>query len=309
MKIPVIIDTDPGMDDAIALFLAFSSDELDIKALTTVGGNIPLEKTSRNALDLVGYSSKEIKVSQGADKPLIRPLETAEWVHGKNGLGSVVLAKSNGKLYEKKAWDTIYEEAMSCEGKLHIIALGPLTNIAITIMKYPNIVNKIDRITLMGGSCYIGNTTAAAEFNIYVDAEAADIVFKSGIPITMVGLDATHKSLISEEEIEEITSTKTEATKVIKELLVANVEFRKKYSDSSEAIIHDALAVAAVIDPSIIYKEDYYVAIETMGELTYGKTVVDLTKVTKNPPNAEVALGVDREKFVKMLNEMTKAYE
>lgn len=309
MKIPVIIDTDPGMDDAIALFLALSSDKLDIRALTTVGGNIPLEKTSRNALDLLGYADKEIKVSQGAAKPLLRPLETAEWVHGENGLGSVVLPKSNGKPYEKNAWDTIYEEAKACEGKLHIIALGPLTNIAITLMKYPDIVEKIGRITLMGGSCYIGNTTPAAEFNIYVDAEAADIVFRSGIPITMVGLDATHKALVSEDEIEEITSIDTKVTEVVKGLLVANVEFRKKHTGNKEAIIHDALAVGAVIDPSIIDKKDYYVAIETIGELTYGRTVVDLTGVTKNTPNAEVALGVDRERFVQMLREMMKAYE
>ncbi len=309
MKIPVIIDTDPGMDDAIALLLAFSSDKLDIRALTAVGGNIPLVKTSRNLLDLAGYASKEIKVSKGAEKPLLRPLETAEWVHGESGLGSVVLDKNNGDFYEKSAWDTIYEEAIACEGKLQLIALGPLTNIAITLMKYPDIVSKIQRITLMGGSCYIGNTTPSAEFNIYVDAEAADIVFQSGIPITMVGLDATHKATILEKEIEEIVSVNSRVTDIVNGLLISNLEFRKKYSGLNEAIIHDALAVGAVIDPTIIEKEDYYVAIETAGELTYGKTVVDLTRVTKNKPNAEVALGVDRERFVQMFKEMMIAYE
>lgn len=308
MKIPVIIDTDPGMDDAIALFLAFSSEKLDIRAITTVAGNVPLEKTSRNALDLVKYSGKDIKVSEGAKKPLLRPLETAEWVHGENGLRSIVLSKNNVEFYEKNAWDTIYEEAIACDGKLHLIALGPLTNIAMTLMIYPDIVNKIERITLMGGSCFMGNTTPSAEFNIYVDAEAADILFKSGIPITMVGLDATHKAIVNEDEIEEIVSVDTEITEVMKGLLFSNLEFRKKNENQSAAIIHDALAVGAVIDPSIIEKENYFVGIETKGELTYGRTVVDLSRTTNNPPNAEVALGVDRERFVQMLKDMMKAF-
>ncbi|MGF7057844.1 nucleoside hydrolase [Brassicibacter mesophilus] len=304
MKIPVVIDTDPGMDDAIALFLAFSSDKLDVRALTTVAGNIPLDKTSRNTLDLVEYAGKKIKVSKGASKPLLKSLETAEWVHGETGLGDLVLPKSSAELYEKKAWDTIYEEAQACNGKLQLITLGPLTNIAITLINYPEIKDKIERITLMGGSCCLGNTTPSAEFNIYVDAEAADIVFKSGIPLTMVGLDATHKAVVHENEIEEITSIDSRISGAVKELLVSNLEFRRKSAGLNEAIIHDALAVGAVIDPTIIEKKDYYVAIETEGKLTYGKTVVDLNRVTKNKPNAEVALGVDRERFVKMLKNM-----
>lgn len=304
MKIPVVIDTDPGMDDAIALFLAFSSDKLDVRALTTVAGNIPLDKTSRNTLDLVEYAGKKIKVSKGASKPLLKSLETAEWVHGETGLGDLVLPKSSAELYEKKAWDTIYEEAQACNGKLQLITLGPLTNIAITLINYPEIKDKIEHITLMGGSCCLGNTTPSAEFNIYVDAEAADIVFKSGIPLTMVGLDATHKAVVHENEIEEITSIDSRISGAVKELLVSNLEFRRKSAGLNEAIIHDALAVGAVIDPTIIEKKDYYVAIETEGKLTYGKTVVDLNRVTKNKPNAEVALGVDRERFVKMLKNM-----
>ncbi|SCG83852.1 purine nucleosidase [Proteiniborus sp. DW1] len=161
------------MDDAIAIFLAFSSDRLDIKALTTVAGNIPIKRTTRNALDLVGYIGKETKVSKGAERQLIRTLETAEWVHGKTGLGTLVLPENNEPIYDKKAWDTIYEEALACEGKLQLICLGPLTNIAITLTVYPDIKDKIEKITLMGGSSYLGNTTPSAEFNIYADAEAA----------------------------------------------------------------------------------------------------------------------------------------
>ncbi|MBU5486177.1 nucleoside hydrolase [Clostridium sp. MSJ-11] len=307
MKIPVIIDTDPGVDDAIALFLAFSSDKLDIRAVTTVGGNIPLEKTTKNSIDLVSYFGKSAKISKGASGPLLRELETAEWVHGASGIASVKLPKGNIELYEKNAWDTIYEEAIKFEGKLNIITLGPLTNIAIALMKYPDLKDKIERITLMGGACYIGNTTPAAEFNIYVDAEAADIVFKSGIPLTMVGLDATHKAVVLEEEINEITSSGNRVSSVVKELFQSCLSVCKLYG-AEGAIVHDALAVAAVIDPSIISKKEYYVSIETKGELTYGKTVVDIYDVTKNKPNVEVALGVDRERFVQMFKGMMREY-
>ena len=309
MRTPIIIDTDPGIDDAIAIFLAFSSDKLDIRALTTVAGNITLDKASKNALDLVAYIGSDVKVSMGSDRPLLRDIHTAEWVHGETGLGTVVLPSSEIKLHEKKAWDTIYEEAQACEGKLEIICLGPLTNIAITLIKYPQIKDKIKRITLMGGSCYLGNTTPSAEFNIYVDAEAADIVFSSLIPITMVGLDATNKAIVNEREINEITSINSRVSEVVKGFLMSNVEFRKKYFGLEGAIIHDALAVAAVIEPTIIEKKDYYVAIETAGELTYGKTVVDLNKVTGKKPNAEVALDVNRVEFIQMLKGMMKAYE
>lgn len=308
MKIPVIIDTDPGMDDAIAIFLAFSADNLDIRALTTVAGNIPIEKTTRNTLDLVGYMGKKAKVSKGAERPLIRTLETAEWVHGSTGLGTLVLPKNSAEIYEKKAWDTIYEEAQACNGKLQLICLGPLTNIAITLTVHPDIKDKIERITLMGGSSYLGNTTPSAEFNIYVDAEAADIVFKSGIPITMVTLDATNKSVVYENEMKEIHSIESKISDAVKELLDFNAGFRKKSEGLGGAIIHDALAVAAVIEPTIIQKESYYVAIETEGKLTYGRTVIDMNRSTKNDPNAEVSLGLDRERFVDMLKEMMKAY-
>lgn len=308
MKIPVIIDTDPGIDDALALFLAFSSEKLDIRAVTSVGGNIPLEKTTKNSIDLVSYIGANTKVAKGAAGPILRKLHTAEYVHGETGLHSVVLPDGNIKLYEKSAWDTIYEEAVKCEGKLNIIALGPLTNIAIALMKYPDLVHKIERITLMGGACYIGNTTPSAEFNIYVDAESADMVFKSGIDIIMVGLDATHKALISDEDIEHITSDKNRVCETVKGFFQCCSKICKLYGLEG-AIVHDALAVAAVIEPSIITGHKYYVAVETKGELTYGKTVVDIYNVSKNKPNAEVAMDVDRERFVEMFREMMKSYE
>jgi len=308
LRIPVIIDTDPGMDDAVAIFLALSTEKLDVRALTTVAGNISLAINSKNALDLVSYAGRDTKVSRGADKPLLKPLETAEWVHGEKGLGSAKLPDSPSTFYEKSAWDTIYEESQSCNGELQLICLGPLTNIAITLIKYPDIKEKIKGITIMGGSCYLGNTTPSAEFNIYVDPEAADIVFKSGIPITMVGLDATHKSQINEREIEDILSIRNKISEAMEGLLYSNLSFRKEFSGLEGAIIHDAVAVAAVIEPTLIKKESYYVVVEILGELTYGRTVVDINRVTNNTPNTDVALDIDRERFVQILKGMMESY-
>ncbi|SNS54109.1 pyrimidine-specific ribonucleoside hydrolase [Anaerovirgula multivorans] len=310
MKTPVIIDTDPGIDDAVAIFLAFSQEKiLDVRGITTIAGNVNVDRTTRNALDLVGHIGKNAKIAKGAPKPLLRSLKTAEEVHGKTGLGPVVLKESKLKFYEKKAWDLIHEEAEAWDGELEIIALGPLTNIAITLIKYPDIKKKIKKVTLMGGACFLGNVTPSAEFNIYVDPEAADIVFQSGIPITMVGLDATHQALLYEEDIENLTSRKNVISETLKIILKENLAFQKKVAGLEAAIMHDAVAVAAVIDPTIIQKKHYYVAVEKEGFFTYGKTVVDLNKVTKNSPNVEVALGVDRLRFIDMLKEMMKTYE
>ncbi|WP_125154616.1 nucleoside hydrolase [Clostridium rectalis] len=304
---PVIIDTDPGIDDALALFLAFSSNKLDIRAITTVAGNQTIEKTTKNALDIVDYIGKNVKITKGANKPLCKELVTAEWVHGETGLCSVVLPPSKLHLEEKKAWDIIYEEAIKAEGKLNVIALGPLTNIAITLIKYPEIKDKIQRITLMGGACYGGNSTPVAEFNIYTDVEAADTVFKSGVPITMVGLDATKNAIVYKDEVDKICTMENNLSSIIKKLFYESLRVCKTFNLEG-AVMHDALAVAAVIEEDIIERLKYYVAIETKGTFTRGKTVVDVDKVTKVKANAEVAFSVKRDKFLKLLKDMMNSY-
>lgn len=308
MKKPVIIDCDPGIDDAIALFLAFASENLDVKAITTVAGNVILEKTSKNALKISEYAGYNVKVARGASKPLMRELITAEFIHGESGLGSITLLEPVRAFYHKNAYDTIYEEATSCEGKLHIIALGPLTNIAITLLKYPDIKEKINHITVMGGSTELGNSTPVAEFNIYVDPEAAKIVFNSGIPVTMVGLNVTNTAYITTEDLEEISTYKNKVSDFVVKSLSPLFKFFEKI-DFPGVPLHDPAVVASVIDENILETKFLRVDVETKGEFTRGKTVVDVYGVTNKAPNVNVALKINRERFIALFKELVKRYE
>lgn len=306
MRRPVIIDCDPGVDDALAILLALSSDKIDIRAITTVAGNQTIDKTTRNALNIAGYAGFTTKVAMGASKPLLRELVTAEFVHGESGTGNAVFPESGQSLYDKNAVETIYEEAQLNE-KLHIIALGPLTNIASVLLKHPDIKDKIEHITLMGGAAYGGNYKPAAEFNIYVDPEAARVVFESGVPITMIGLDVTHKAFIYEDEIMDIVSCPSRIKGIVSELLYSTLNICRSFGYDF-AIMHDPTAVAAVIDPSLITTRTYHVDVETKGEFTTGKTVVDVYNVLKKGYNAEVGFEVDRERFVQLIKGMMMKY-
>lgn len=308
-KMPILIDCDPGVDDTLAIYLALSHKEFDVKAITVVGGNVSLDKTASNALNLVDYLGFDVKVAKGASGPLMRSLTIADYVHGESGIGDVVLPASKKSFYEKDAVDTIKEEVDNANGELHIIALGPLTNIAVALLKYPEIKDKIKHITLMGGAARGGNTTPAAEFNIYVDPEAAKKVFESGIPLTMVGLDATHKSYLTGEEVDNLAKNyKSDKVKTAIKLLKYTEELCKNYGHDG-IVMHDPTAVAAVMDPSVIMCNKYHVDIETVGEVTRGKTVVDMDDVKKLDKNVNVALDTDRQKFVKMMENMLNYYE
>lgn len=306
-KKPIIIDCDPGTDDAIALFMALASKSLDVRAVTVVSGNQTLEKTAKNALDIVSFLKREdVKVAKGARGPIKREAFLADFVHGESGVGNTVFPKAKNDFYKKNAVDTIYEEAIKCEDKLEIVAIGPLTNIATLLLTYPEVKEKIHRIVIMGGAIFGGNDSPAAEFNIYVDPEAARIVFESGIPLVMVGLDATHKAKIFENEIREL-DTYNEVGKYAAEIM----DFTKIFYNSlgfDGVLLHDPCALAYVIDESILKTEKYHVDIETRGEITRGKTVVDIYRVTGKEPNIEVAVDVDRERFIRLLKELIKSY-
>lgn len=308
VKKPVIIDCDPGIDDAVAIFMALASDELDVRAITPVAGNQTLEKTSRNALKIVDFLEKKVKVARGADRPLTRDLVIAEYVHGESGTGSVVFPEGSSTFYEKNAFDTIYEEAMKCDGKLQIIALGPLTNIAITLIKYPQIKDKIERITLMGGSSTIGNVTPAAEFNIYVDPEAAKIVYESGIPITTVALDVTLKAIFTVDEMNELIESKGRISQKAGEMVRYINDIGIKFGHEGGAM-HDPLAVAWVINPDVMNTKSYRLDVETNSEFTDGKTVVDIYNVTNKTPNTDFGVEIDRVKFVNMAKDLMMSYD
>lgn len=307
MSIPVIIDCDPGLDDAVALFMAFVSDELDIKAVTAVAGNQTIDKTSRNARDIVAYAGKKYKVSVGASKPLVRELATAEFVHGETGLKNIVLPPAGFDFSEEKPHDIIYSEALKSGGKIHIIALGPLTNIATTLLLYPDIKEKIGHITLMGGSCYLGNHTPAAEFNIFADPEAAKIVFESGIGLTMVGLDVTNRAMIFEDEIKEFLNLGNRVSRTVGEILLSSLDFAREFGFEGVPM-HDPFAMASVIEPGLMKTKQYHVDVETKGIYTSGKTVVDIYNVRGLCPNASVGVDLSREGFVNLLKRLMKKY-
>lgn len=303
-KIPVIIDTDPGIDDFLAIMLAKSSAKLDIRAITAVCGNQTLEKTSKNALDIANLLDINVAVAKGAQTPLDRELYTAGDVHGENGIGNIYLEASSKEFDNRYAWDLIYDEAKKENGNLEIIAIGPLTNIAIAVLKYPELVNMVKRLTIMGGSAGSGNRTEHAEFNIWADPLAADIVFKSGFNMAMVGLDVTRKTLLSEENIEEIKAVKSEHIDIIGSLLDEMFKRYKKLGNPG-VVIHDALAVAYVIDESCLELKNCQVSIESRDEIRIGKTIVDLEGKDKN---VAVAFEVDFNLFKDLFEKMPLYY-
>lgn len=303
MKKPIILDCDPGVDDALAIMLALSSDKLDARAITTVAGNQTIEKITQNALDIIDYIGGDVKVAKGATRPIARELFTAEDVHGETGLGKLKLPRSNKLSYYKNAFETIYEEVMTSKEKLRIIAVGPLTNIAMTLITYPEIKGRIEGITLMGGAWKGGNVTPVAEYNIFTDPEAAKIVFESGVPITMMGLDVTHQAYIHENEIDELTKGDNKVSKMVRDLLYS-IHTINKHHGIDGAVMHDPLAVASVINDELVTTKLCHVDIETKGEFTRGCTVVDIDNIKEKTLNAKVGLDVDRDKFLKMIIEM-----
>jgi len=309
MKIPVIIDCDPGTDDTIALTMALASDHLDVKAITTVAGNQTAEKTAVNGLKIVSFLDKQVPVARGAENPIMRPLVTAGHVHGETGMAHVVLPEPKIDYLETKAWDLFYELSVIKNEKIHLITLGPLSNVAIALMKYPKLKDGISQITMMGGAVGYGNDTPAAEYNIYADPEAAKMVFESGIPITMVGLDCTHQAWLSAAEINAMGSpTEKNGIWLAQEMMHHIHAFATRFGFEG-AIMHDPCAIAAVIDPTLIQTKDYFVTVETKGEHTTGKTVVDTLRVTGREPNAQVALEINREGFVELVKGLMKRYE
>lgn len=308
MKRPILIDTDPGVDDALALFLAFASEEFDIKAITAVAGNQTLDKTGVNALKIVDFAGKKIPVAKGADTPILRPLVTAENVHGVTGLASLVLPKETSSFVEKNACDLIYETAKNSKEKLTIVALGPLTNIALTLLKYPDIKEYLEEVILMGGSIGLGNHTPASEFNLVADPEGARIVFQSGLKLTMVGLDVTHQAVLTEEEIIDLTKGNHKIIGAIRTLLDDTLKMCRGFG-KPDAILHDPFAMVYAMDKAVMKTIPYHVEIETRGKFTHGKTVVDVYGVTGLPKNVEVGVEVDRIRFREKMRALIQTYE
>ncbi|MDR7034442.1 nucleoside hydrolase [Mesorhizobium sp. BE184] len=302
----IIIDTDPGQDDAVAILLALGSAELEVVGITAVAGNVPLKLTEKNARKICELAGRpDIKVFAGAIRPLMRELVTAEEVHGKTGLNGPELAEPAMKLQDRHAVDFIVETLMGEEsGTITLCPLGPLTNIALALIREPRIAPRIKEIVLMGGGFFEGgNVTPAAEFNIYVDPHAADIVFRSGIPIVMMPLDVTHKALTSARRTQAFRDLGTRVGNATADMLEFFERFDEEKYGTDGGPLHDPCVIAYLLKPALFKGRHCNVAVETTSELTMGMTVIDWWGVTKRPKNALVIRDIDHDGFFALLVE------
>ena len=303
----IILDCDPGQDDAVALALAMAAkDEIEILGVTTVAGNVPLNLTQRNARIMCEMCHRsDVKVYAGAEKPMAQELVTAEHVHGKSGLDGIEIYEPSHSLEEKHAIDFIIESCLAAElNSLILVPTGPLTNIGLAIDSEPDILPKIKEIVLMGGARKeTGNITPSAEFNIYVDPEAAKLVLQCGRPIVMMSLDVTHQVLTTQKRVDTIRNIDSS----IGDGIAALIEFYERYDEKKYhldgAPLHDPCTVAYLLKPELFKFKNVNVEIETGGTFTRGTTVVDYWEVTDRIPNVQWAYEVDDEGFFDLLNQ------
>ena len=299
MATPILLDCDPGHDDAIALLLALASPELELRGVTTVAGNQTLEKTTANAIRVLEFAGRaDIPVAKGADRPLVREQFVASYVHGETGLDGPDLPPPQSDPVDRHAADFLADRIRDAQGAITLVPTGPLTNVALLLALHPDA--RPERIVLMGGAIAEGNVTPAAEFNIWCDPEAAARVFASGIDVTMIGLDVTHKALFTSAHIGRLTGRVGE---MVTELLRFYDRFHREVYGFDGSPIHDAVAVAHVIRPDLVETAERNVEIEIESELCRGRTVVDVWRRSGRKPNAHVSVDIDADGFLDLLVE------
>jgi inosine-uridine nucleoside N-ribohydrolase len=300
---PILLDCDPGHDDAIALLLALASPELELLGVTTVAGNQTLEKTTANALRVLEFVGRgDVPVAAGADRPLSRELFIAAYVHGESGLDGPELPPPQGDPVPEHAVDFLAAAILGADRPVTLVPVGPLTNVALLLARYPEVAGNVERIVLMGGAIAEGNVTPAAEFNIYVDPEAAWRVFHSGVPVTMIGLDVTHKALMVDAHAERLRAA-GDAGRMVAELYDFFIGYHRRTYGQEGAPIHDAVAVAQVLRRGIVETLHRHVDVDCESQLCRGRTVVDLWHRTENEPNADVGVDIDGDAFLGLLLE------
>jgi purine nucleosidase len=299
---PVIIDCDPGHDDALALLLAAGDSRLRLLGVTTVAGNQTLDKTTRNALKMLALAGvDDVPVAAGCDRPLVGTLTVAEDIHGTSGLDGPSLDVPIAEVAGRHAVELMHRLIAGSAEPVTLIATGPLTNVALLLRTHPSVVPQVRRVVFMGGSTERGNTTPYGEFNIVTDPEAADIVLRSGLPTTMIGLNVTHQALATTEIIDEFRSMGTRLGAICADLMIFFAGAYRREFGFEHPPVHDPIAVAAVLDPSIVRTVAAAVTVELTGTYTRGATVVDLHRRTGRAPNAEVAVGLDVDAFWRLL--------
>ena len=305
-KRKVIIDTDPGYDDACAIALASLSDKLEIIGITTEAGNQTIEKVTKNALNLVSFFNIKCPVAKGMSQPLLKKLVTGK-VHGETGLDNIKFAENNLELDKRNAVQFIIDSCLQND-KITLITIGPLTNIAMAIRLEPKIKSHIELISIMGGSIGCGNVTPAAEYNVYADPESAYIVFDSGIPIKMNGLDVTNLTVPNDEIIGKFSKINTKSSKLFVDCMKNLAFFMNKYFGKNYGSMHDSVAVLTLIDESLVKYKKAIVEVDTSRGCSYGRTNCDIYSEKAKISNIEVAVEIDIKKFWDIIEELYKKY-
>lgn len=301
----VLIDTDPGIDDAIALLLALRSPELEVRGISVVHGNVPVDAGTANAfkvLDLAGRP--DVPVARGAEAPLLRPATHAEIVHGRDGLAELIPPPEEFALHEDYGPGFLVHTLEEADRAMTVITLGPLTNVAIALLSAPAAAERIERIVIMGGAVRAeGNVTPSAEFNIYADPEAAAVVLRSGVPVTLVGLDVTMQATVTGETGRRLAAADEPVERFVGQLISHISGVYRTYYGMDGMAMHDPLAVAVAIEPSLVRTEALHVEVETGSGLAAGRTIADFWKIPepRGEPNADVALDVEAERFDELL--------
>jgi len=297
----IIIDTDPGVDDALAFLLALASPEIKLEALTTTQGNVTLDKATRNALSVLELAhASHIPVASGCMVPLVQPLRASADVHGESGIGNSNLPDPQAKPVPGHAVDYLIERVLAEPNEISIFPIGPLTNIAMAIRKEPKFAKAVKELVIMGGAIReSGNITPLAEFNIYVDPHAAHIVFHSGIPITLIPLDVTHKCLLKLEHVDRLMKINSPISRFIRDAVEVYLKFSFERGFDGVAL-HDPLTLAAVSAPELLTLKEYYVDVDISGGVSMGKTFADIYNVMKKPANMKVAMNVRGDDFIEL---------
>ena len=304
----IIIDTDPGIDDALAFLLALASPEVKLEALTTTQGNVTLEKATRNALAVLELAhASHIPVASGSVLPLVQPSRASAAIHGESGLGNSNLPEPESRPISKHGVDYLIERALAEPGELSIFPIGPLTNIAMAIRKEPKFAKAVKQLVIMGGAILEhGNLTPLAEFNIYVDPHAAHIVFHSGIPITLIPLDVTHKCLLKLEHLARLMKIDSPISRFIKDAVEVYLKASFELGFAGSAL-HDPLTLATIIAPELLTLKEYYVDVDISGGISMGKTFADIKNLLKQPANMKVAMQVRGEDFIELFVQRMEA--
>lgn len=301
----ILFDTDPGIDDALAILLALASPELKVEGISVVHGNCSVDQALTNALSILELAkASHIPVMRGFELPLVQPSLLAPETHGNTGLGYAKLPTPKTKPVAQHSVDFLVEKIMSAPGEITLVCIGPLTNVAVAIRKEPRIIQAVKDVVIMGGAIrHQGNTTPVAEFNVYVDPHASQMVYHSGMPITLVPLDVTYQCILTPDDVRRLQKIKSPIPQFVADSTRFYMEFHDEFQKIEGCVINDPLALALTFTPELCDYEEHYVDVDISGGVSMGNTYADFYKMTKKPANMKVALGVRARDFVELFLE------